>query len=186
MLTIVSHPAAYGDSGPVQVSGSPELRRRKVRRHRRSASRRLRPELGRRHLARPAVGGPRGGSGRARRAGRPARLVGDADQGARPGLLSLQDAPREEHRRAGGADHRGERQDRQRGARRGSQVGRADRVRLLAAADRAGRGARGEPRRGMPDRALSARRRRGDHAVQLSQHGAELVDPRTRSRSATV
>ena len=40
----------------------------------------------------------------------------------------------------------------------------------------AGRGAGGEPRGGVPDRALPARRRRGDHAVQLPQHGAELVD----------
>ena len=81
------------------------------------------------------------------------------------------------HRRAGGAGHRGERQDRERGARRGAQVRRADRVRLLAAADRAGRSAGGEPRRRVPDRALPARRRRVDHAVQLPEHGAELDDP---------
>ena len=65
----------------------------------------------------------------------------------------------------------------ERGARRGAQVGRADRVRLLAAADHGGRGARSHPRRRMPRRALPARRRRVDHAVQLPEHGAELDDP---------
>ena len=46
------------------------------------------------------------------------------------------------------------------------------RVRVLAAADRAGRGARGESRRRVPHRAVPGRRRGGDHAVQLPEHGA--------------
>ncbi len=63
-------------------------------------------------------------------------------------------------------------------ARGGSaQVGGALRVRLLAAADHPRRSARSFARRRVPRRALSGRRRRLDHAVQLPEHGSELDDP---------
>ena len=113
-------------------------------------------------------------------------LVGDADQGARAGLLPLQDAAREEHRRARRAGHRGERQDRQRGAGRGAQVGRAERVRLLAAADRAGRSARGEPRRRVPDRALSRSASSPRSRRSTSRTWCRTGRFPTRSRSATA
>ena len=162
-----------------EIRRASELRRRRFRR---AAGRR--PFL---DVYNPSSGDvisrvPLSGRGRGRRRGsggarRVSRLVGDADQRARPGLLSIQGAARAEHRRARGAGHRRERQDRERSARRSAQVGRADGVRLLAAADHAGRSARGEPRRRVSRRAISARRRRVDRAVQLSEHGAQLDDP---------
>ncbi len=69
----------------------------------------------------------------------------------------------------------GERKGHERSAGRGAEGGGALRVRVLAAADRAGRSARGESRGRVPDRAVPVRRRGGDHAVQLPEHGAELV-----------
>ncbi len=163
-----------------------QLPERNVRRGRPPRARGVRSERGQRHLPRPALVSARSGPRGRERAGGLPRLVRHDHQGAGPGLLPLQGAARAASRRAGGPGHRGERKDRERGPRRGAQVRRADRVRLLAAADHPGRGAGGEPRRGVPDRALPARRRRGDHAVQLPQHGARTGRSPTRSPWATA
>ncbi len=158
-----------------EISDRSQLHRRLVRRRRSPRSRRLQPERRQRHLARAAFDAARGGRRRPECQGGVPGVVHDADQGARAGLLQVQGASRAAHRRAGGARDRGEREDPERGPSRGLEVRRAHRVRLLAPADHAGGGARGEPRRGVSHRALPVRRRGGDHAVQLPEHGAELV-----------
>src|SRR5215208_6983485 len=101
-------------------------------------------------------------------------MVGHADQRARAGFLSVQSAAREEHRRACRAYNRGKREGRIGSARRDTEIGGVVRVRLFAAADYAWRGPRGEPGRRMQNRAVSSWGGRGDNAIQLSQHGAEL------------
>ncbi len=134
-------------------------------------------------LSRVPLSGPTRSTSPCRPRRKPSRLGRDAHQGARPGLLQVQGAPRTRHRRARRADHRGERQDRQRSARRNPEGRRAHRVRLLAPADRARRSARGLARRRMPHRALPGRRRRVDRAVQLPHHGPQLDHPqRDRAR----
>ena len=135
------------------------------------------PKRWRPALPSPALVGHRAGCrGAGGRGGAPG-LVGHADQGAGPGLLPLPGAAGARHRRAGRPHHRGARQDQSEADAEVAQGDRADRVRLLAAADRDRRGAGGEPGRGMPDRPASGRRRRVHRAVQLPQHGAALDHP---------
>ena len=167
-----------------QVSGSPKLRRRQVRRRRRSASRRLRPELRRRHLARAALGP-------AARWIRPcaSRRPPCPAWSATPIKERVQVFYRYKTLLEKNIDELAALITEENG-----KIASEARAEVLKSAELtefacslpqiiARRSAGGEPRRRVPHRALSARRRRGDHAVQLSQHGAELVDPqRDRAR----